>query len=375
MRSCWHARLSRAVTVFAVRPAWFGRNGAERLNAYAIANRDAGRLGPALAAATKARTMVVRRRGESSPEVAVIWHTIGTIREEMSDFAYAGRAYGCAAAILEHHNNNAALTPTRIAVMSSVARLQRILGNLGDAESLYLETIELAERFYGSETIELATLLNDLAVVYKYAARLDDAERLYLRALPIVAAKRSQHVDVATVWHNLAGIEHVRRRFDLGETYARRAVWIRQTALGADHVEVAKDIAALAALVQEQHRYDEAEALYNRCIRVFENIYGPGHYELAVSYNNLAALCRARGDLAGAEALYLKALDIKEHLLGKGHPDTAVTMHNLAMLALQQGDDEAARHLLTQAVQTFEDSLGAEHPKTVSSRSSLTALL
>jgi tetratricopeptide (TPR) repeat protein len=352
-----------------------GRKDADRLNASAIAHRDAGRLGSASAAAIKARAVVVLRRGESSPEAAIVWHTIGTIREEENNFAEAGRAYECAADILERHDDNAALTPTRIAVASSMARLQRILGNLSDAESLYLQTIALAERFYESESIELAALLNDLAVVYKYAARLDEAERLYLRALPIIAAQRSQHVDVATVWHNLAGIEYARKRFELGETYARRAVRIREDALGADHVEVARDIAVLASLAQEQQRYAEAEELYQRCLRIFENAYGSAHYDLAVSYNNLAAVYRARGDLAGASSLYRKALEIKERLLGISHPDTAVTMHNLAMLAMQQGDHERARELLTRAVRVFKESLGAEHPKTVVSRGSLTALL
>lgn len=327
-----------------------------------------------MAAAIEARAVVVRRRGESSPEAAIVWHTIGTIREEMSDFARADTAYGCAAAILDGHNDDATLTPTRVAVASSRARLQRILGHLDDAESLYLQTIELADRFYGSESVERAALLNDLAVVYKYAARHDEAKALYLRVLPVIAADRSRRSDVATVWHNLAGIEHARKRFDVGETYARRAVRFRQQALGADHVEVAKDIAALAALVQEQQRYDEAEELYQRAVRIFEKAYGPEHYELAVSYNNLAALYGARGDLAAAEALYLKTLDIKERLLGTSHPDTAVTVHNLAMLAIQQGDYERARHLLARAVGIFEQSLGAEHPKTLASRTRLSAM-
>lgn len=359
----------------AVWPLWFGEKVAERLNARAIAHRDAGRLGPASAAAIQARAVVVRRRAESSPAVAMVWHTIGTIREEESNFAGAGAAYGCAAAILEQHDDNAALAPMRVAVASSRARLQRILGNLGDAETLYLQTIDLARRCHGSESMEFAALLNDLAVVYKYAARLDEAERLYWRALPILAAERTQHVDVATIWHNLAGIEHTRKRFERGEAYARRAVRLREDVLGTDHVEVAKDIAALAALVQEQQRYHEAEGLYQRALLLFENVYGAEHYEMAVTYNNLAALYRARGDLTGAASLYRKSLVIKERLLGNSHPDTAVTMHNLAMLAAEQGDVEAARHLLLRAVDIFETSLGAEHPKTLAGRRSLIASL
>jgi hypothetical protein len=50
-----------------------------------------------------------------------------------------------------------------------------------------------------------------------------------------------------------------RGRFGAGEIYTRRAVQIRQAALGPAHVAVAKDIASLAVRVQEQQRFDDAE--------------------------------------------------------------------------------------------------------------------
>ena len=98
-------------------------------------------------------------------------------------------------------------------------------------------------------------------MVHKYAARFDDAEALCRRALGIIeAACGPDHIDAATIWHNLGGVEHARGRFVGGEIYARRSVQIRETVLGPDHVAVAADLAALAALVQEQQRFDEAES-------------------------------------------------------------------------------------------------------------------
>ena len=199
-------------------------------------------------------------------------------------------------------------------------------------------------------------LLNDLAVVYKYAARFDDAEALYRRGLGIIEAARGpDHIDAATIWHNLGGVEHARGRFVDGEIYARRSVQIRETVLGPDHVAVAADLAALAALVQEQRRFGEAEKLHRRAIAIFEAAFGPIHYELGVNYNNLAALHAARGKLREAENLYQRALDIKQRLLGDNHPDVAMTLHNLAMLYTQQADDDRARDLW---VQIQKDLLG-----------------
>ena len=115
----------------------------------------------------------------------MVWNTIGTIREAMCAYDGAGSAYRRAAAILDRHKDDDTVVPARITVTSSSARLHRTLGRLDAAERLYLAAITAAATRYGTGAVEVATLLNDLAVVYKYAARFDDAEALYRRALGI----------------------------------------------------------------------------------------------------------------------------------------------------------------------------------------------
>ena len=148
---------------------------AARLHAGAVADRDAGRLSPALAAGERALKIVEHGPGEFSPDAAVVWNTIGTIREAMCDYDGAGNAYRRAAAILDRHNDDDTVVPARITVTSSSARRHRTLGRLDAAQRLYLAAITAAENHYGTGAVEVATLLNDLAVVYKYAARFDDA--------------------------------------------------------------------------------------------------------------------------------------------------------------------------------------------------------
>ena len=53
------------------------------------------------------------------------------------------------------------------------------------AERLYLAAIAAAEKHYGTGVVEVKTLLNDLAVVYTYAARFDDTEALFGMLSPI----------------------------------------------------------------------------------------------------------------------------------------------------------------------------------------------
>ena len=212
-------------------------------------------------------------------------------------------------------------------------------------------------------------------MVYKYAARFDEAEALYQRALAAIEATLGpDHPDTATVWHNLGGIEHARGRHAAGEPYARRSVQIREAALGAEHPAVAADIAALAALVQEQGRLDEAECLYRRALSVFESTYGTDHYEVAVTCNNLGALEAAREKPHDAEKLYRRgSADQGKHPRWRPprrRNDAAQPRRPLRRSRSCAGSQGAACCALV----IFESTLGPEHPKVRASRDELARL-
>src|SRR5262245_22308328 len=100
---------------------------------------------------------------------------------------------------------------------------------------------------------------------------------------------------MATLYHNLGGLEHARDRFARAEIFARRAVQILEHVLDDRHLDVAADLAALGAIVAGRGNHGEAEVLYCRALDIFARVFGPEHYEVAVTLNNLATLCQATG--------------------------------------------------------------------------------
>jgi tetratricopeptide (TPR) repeat protein len=176
----------------------------------------------------------------------------------------------------------------RLRLLASLGWLCRCQARYADSEAILRQALTLAK---GLDALETATVLNTLAVLYKYTGRFDEARRMYRRALRIIQqARGAEHPDVATLYHNLGGLEHARGRHARGEPHARRAVAIREAALGPDHPDVAADKANLAALLDGQGKLDEAEGLYHQALVVFERVHGPDHYEVAVNLNNLAAI-------------------------------------------------------------------------------------
>ncbi len=116
------------------------------------------------------------------------------------------------------------------------------LGRYREAETQFREAAKAAAVLFGRHSMEVAAALNNRAMVCKYDGRFDTAARIYGRSLQLaIAAYGPEHPALASIYHNLGGLEHARGRFARGEPLARKAVELRRRALGADHPQVAAD--------------------------------------------------------------------------------------------------------------------------------------
>ncbi len=237
-------------------------------------------------------------------------------------------------------------------------------GRYREAAALFRQAAADAEAVLGPDAPQLAVILNNWGVVDKYSAHFDEARALYGRALAIAEAGGDE-LRVASILHNLGGLEHARGTPARGEGFARRSVAIRTAVLGRDHPDTAADSAALAAIVDACGRPDEAEALLQEALGVFEQALGADHHEVAVTLNNLAAIHQRRGELDAAVDLYRRAVSIKERVLGPEHPETATTLNNLATALRRGGRPVEAAELFDRALSILEHSLGPNHPSTV----------
>ena len=131
------------------------------------------------------------------------------------------------------------------------------------------------------EDIEFALSLNNLARLYYFQGRYNDAEPLFLQSLDI---------------------------------YKRQ--------LGNDHPDVAQSLNNLAQLYYSQGRYNDAELLYLQSLDILKRQLGYDHPDVAQSLNNLAQLYFSQENYLEAENLAQQALVIYQQKLGSEHPDT-----------------------------------------------------
>jgi tetratricopeptide (TPR) repeat protein len=241
--------------------------------------------------------------------------------------------------------------------------IRRLRGRYRAAEEALSQAATVAAA--GTDPSLLARVYTSLGVICKDSGRYDEAERWYRQALDRTGGRGPLS---ATLWHNLAGLDHARGRYHTAEQAARRAIDLRRHAVGADHPELARDITVLAASLAGQGRLDEAEARYRSALAIVRRHLGDDHHEVAVVLTGLGGLEQQRHRPLEAARLQRAALSIKRRVLGAGHPDVAVAMNNLAVSLHRSGHQDEAARLYRDALAILERALPPGHPTTVACR-------
>jgi CHAT domain-containing protein/Tfp pilus assembly protein PilF len=209
--------------------------------------------------------------------------------------------------------------------------------------------------------VEAASLQNQ---AYRYYSqhKYTEAEPLYKRALEIrEKALGEDHPDVAQSLNNLAILDRARGRHAEAEAHYKRSLEIREKALGPHHPDVAQSLNSLAILYYMQGKYTEAEPLMKRSLEIRQTALGSDHPDVAQSLNSLAILYQTQGKYSIAEPLVKRALEIWEIALGPDHGDVAQGLNTLASIYLTQGKYAASEALYKRSLRIREKMLGPDH--------------
>jgi tetratricopeptide (TPR) repeat protein len=131
---------------------------------------------------------------------------------------------------------------------------------------------------------------------------------------------------------------------------------------GPADLRVASSLGILGKLKHQQGQRERAEALLRRALAIREQALGPDHYGLVQSLSDLGLLYYDAGQLDQAEALFARALAISERQLAPDHGDLAVALYNLARVYFKSGTPVRAEPLLMRLLAQKERTLGPEHP-------------
>lgn len=173
------------------------------------------------------------------------------------------------------------------------------------AGELYRQAVESVPP--GNEAL-LAECLNKHGTAMFRSRNPDAGAISFRRAVKLIErVKGNHHPDVATALNNLAMLYYAQGEYAAAEPLYERALGIDEQALGAEATAVATDLNNLALLYKRQDRLDKAEPLMKRALEIKSKHFDPGHPSLVTGQRNYASMLRALGRDEEAESFEARA--------------------------------------------------------------------
>ena len=252
-----------------------------------------------------------------------------------------------------------------VAILVHKGNSQRLAARYDESALTLTDALALSEQLPNSAPARFGPL-NALGILARDRGCYEEAAIYYHRALRLLVTRAEANApELASIYHNLAGLAHVQGQFAEAELPAREAVRLRREARPSDPSGLAADLSVLGAVLTGQERFGEAAAILSEALALWRSRYGSRHYEVGVQLHNLAAIQQARGDYSSAETTLAEALEIKRAVLGDCHPEIAAILNNLATVYSDTGQRREARECYDHAIEIFTQTVGEHHASTV----------
>ncbi|MCL6503968.1 MAG: serine/threonine-protein kinase, partial [Pirellulales bacterium] len=266
--SLWQMR--RAMTAEAL---------ANKYAAEAVAERDA--KAQALQAEAQARQLAEQQKLEAETNLGYarkanqILGSVFTGLDPKAEYQTLAEFRNALAANLTHAAEQ--LEGSAIGDPLVVAEMQNTLGRsllgLGEAPlaiTLFERAFATQKARLGPEHPDTLTSMNNLALAYQAAGRLDEALPLYEQAAAGVEKRGFRHEHAGGILGNTINAYEAARQFERAEAWRRKwAAHVKETA-GADSLPYAGELAALGLKLLQQKKYGVAEGVLRECLAIRE---------------------------------------------------------------------------------------------------------
>lgn len=297
---------------------------------------EAPRTTTTLGAFLESSEVAVRARSAADPTLrAQLLLLLGKLYANLGEPA---AAVSLAAEVVEVRRAATGRGPELADALDVLGTAQQEAGRYDEAEATFREALALRER--GDDQKSLADALTNMATLLhtrERVADLPEAARLQARALTIRRELfGTEHLDTAQALANLAVVQLAQGDV-AAESGLREALAIRERLLGADHPLVATTCNNLANLLLERGDWDEAEVLFRRAIASWSTALGANHPRVSTGWWGLSHTLEGRGDLDGALAAARQSHSIDSARLPAEHPYLADGLGRIVMLEAKLG--------------------------------------
>ena len=144
--------------------------------------------------------------------------------------------------------------------------------------------------------LETAGVLNNLGFLYENSNHLEEAEKLFLRALQINKdVLGDMHESTADVWNNLGGLYYRDGNFRQSLEMHNMALEIRQDVLGESHPDTAQSYGNIALIHAAQDDIEKAKQAFDSALKIMEKSSDADIHHYAIVSSNFVHTLKENG--------------------------------------------------------------------------------
>jgi tetratricopeptide (TPR) repeat protein len=284
--------------------------------------------------------------GESHPYCGKILTAFAELYRKQSRYADAERCLNQTLKIYQ-----AQYSSEHPDIAETMVRLGRVLseqGRYSQAREMVKNALKTEESAFGSgDNLFIARAKNCLGNIYRQDGKYQEAQLLIEEAL---AAERrilgSDSLEIAVTMRDLAMVMEDQGNYSEATSLLQSSLSLIESTTGPDHPERAAGANALAHTYLRDGKYAEAEPLFKKALELSERILGADNVVTAGGAHDLGELYLKQKHFAEAQTYLEKALSTDEKLYGANAPQVAADLTSLAIAFSEQGQPEKAEPLL-----------------------------
>ncbi len=283
-------------------------------------------------------------------------------------------------------------------------RIYFMTSDLESAKKKFSKALNINIKLFGSESLEAAKNMNDIALIYANTGKIDSAIYFYNKNIEIIKNVQGENSPLLPLAYiNLSNLYITQGEYEKAIDLKLKVVQISTAYKGEVCEEVGQAYSGLGNAYMVIGEYYLAEEYLKKSVEIFKQMYGKNSYRIAMNYenignlnnkmgnydfalqyyflatkilednfaqnanfpglyNNIGLVCRNKGNLDNANIFFQKALDAKQKSSNIDDAETATIYTNLGTVYKQSGDSLAALNSFLKAVDILENIYGKHNP-------------
>jgi len=367
---------------------------ADLLLSMGACNLGLGETNSAMRCYEEAKRIFEGRLGKKHDKVAQVLHLMGVIHCERSE---QNVAMECFKISLKIRQNNGMLNDYDAAMADTLCWIGRVYREQGFSEKAkkYFEVARDArEELFGTDSLEFAEVLHNIAVIYDDAEDFEKSLSYYRKSLKIRrAVLGEEHEDVfelitcignvyRSMGDNNTALKAFRRALNLRLSVAQSMklsksqtealiyshedvleLLNQQVSISPDPDSIREEISSvllkMGHLYDTISRFDKSLKYLEKALKIRQNV-GDG-IKIAQVLNVIGIAFAKRRKFSEAKDAFEQSLALRKETLGEWNNDVAETLHNMGNCAAKKGDFDDAKAYYEESLRIKRKNLGNEN--------------